>query len=181
SGTPTFTGGVSPTTYAGFALTAGSIGHNAGDDSKDMGINLSATTTATPTFSPVAGTYLGTQSVTISDATAGATICYTTDGTTPTANGSGTCTHGTTYSTAVSVASSLTLKAIGSESGFNDSSVGSAAYVIGLFPTADLSTTTLNFTQTPVGGQSASLSVTLTNNGNAPLTITSIAKSTSNF
>jgi len=85
---------------------------------------------ATPTFSPVAGTYTGTQSVAISTSTAGAALCYTTDGTTPTANGAGTCTHGTTYSTAVSVSSSLTLKAVGSLSGDTDSSVGSAAYVI---------------------------------------------------
>lgn len=87
-------------------------------------------TAATPTFLPVAGTYTGTQSVVLSSTTAGATLCYTTDGSTPTANGAGTCTHGSTYSTAVSVASSLTLKAIASESGFLDSSVGSAAYTI---------------------------------------------------
>lgn len=87
-------------------------------------------TAATPTFSPVAGTYTSTQSVALSSATGGATICYTTDGTTPTADGAGTCTHGTAYSTAVSVAVSLTLQAIASEAGFTDSSVGSAAYVI---------------------------------------------------
>lgn len=83
-----------------------------------------------PTFSPVAGSYGPTQSVTISSATAGATICYTTDGSTPTADGAGTCTHGTTYSTAVSVSTSQTLKAIASKNGWNDSSVSSAAYVI---------------------------------------------------
>jgi len=85
---------------------------------------------ATPTFSPVAGTYTTTQTVTISTVTGGATICYTTDGSTPTANGAGTCTHGTTYSGTVSVAVSETLKAIGSLSGDTDSLVGSAAYVI---------------------------------------------------
>lgn len=85
-----------------------------------------------PTFSPVAGSYSGTQSITISTTTGAATICYTTDGSTPTANGSGTCTHGTTYTSPVSVATSLTLKAVGSESGFLDSAVGSAAYVIGV-------------------------------------------------
>jgi hypothetical protein len=85
---------------------------------------------ATPTFSPVAGTYTSTQSVTISSSTSGATLCYTTDGSTPTADGAGTCTHGTTYSTAVSVSISLTLKAIASKSGFTDSGTGSAAYII---------------------------------------------------
>jgi hypothetical protein len=85
---------------------------------------------ATPTFSPVAGTYTGSQNVVISSTTPGATICFTADGTTPTANGAGTCTHGTTYSSPALVGSSLTLKAIASESGFNDSNVGSAAYTI---------------------------------------------------
>lgn len=88
------------------------------------------TSVATPTFNPVAGTYTGTQTVTISTATGGATLCYTTDNSTPTANGAGTCTHGTTYSGPVSVASSLTLMAIGSLSGDSDSAVGSAAYTI---------------------------------------------------
>ena len=84
----------------------------------------------TPTFSPVAGTYSGTQSVTISSTTSGSTLCYTTDGSNPTGDGAGTCTHGTTYSGPVSVAFSLTLKAIASKSGFLDSFVGSAAYTI---------------------------------------------------
>ena len=87
-------------------------------------------TAATPTFSPVAGTYAGTQLVTISSTTGGATLCYTIDGSTPTADGNGTCTHGTTYSGAVSVSASLTLQAIATEAGFTDSAVGSAAYTI---------------------------------------------------
>ena len=85
---------------------------------------------ATPTFSPVSGTYSSTQSVSLSTTTGGATLCYTQDGTTPTANGAGTCTHGTTYSTPVSVSVNLTLKAIASESGYTDSTVASAAYII---------------------------------------------------
>lgn len=91
-------------------------------------------TVATPIFSPGAGTYPSTQSVTISTTTGGATLCYTTDGSTPTGNGAGTCTHGTTYSGAVSVSASLTLKAIGTESGFTDSALASAAYVINSGP-----------------------------------------------
>jgi hypothetical protein len=78
---------------------------------------------ATPTFSPAAGTYASAQSITISDATAGATIYYTTDGSTPT-------TSSTTYTGPISVASSLTIKAIATASGFSTSAVGSAAYVI---------------------------------------------------
>src|SRR6266550_468291 len=89
---------------------------------------------ATPTFNPVAGVYSSTQNITISTNTGGATLCYTTDGTTPTADGAGTCTHGTIYSTPVVVASSLTIKAIGSLSGQTDSAVGSATYTIGALP-----------------------------------------------
>jgi Chitobiase/beta-hexosaminidase C-terminal domain len=132
-------------------------------------------TVATPTFSPVAGTYSSTQTVTISDSTGGATICYTTDGSTPTANGAGTCTHGTTYSSAVIVATTLTLQAVGSLSGDSDSSVGSAAYTI-------TPTTAGTPSCSPVGGtynatQSVSCSVTggapvmcYTTNGTPPVT-----------
>jgi hypothetical protein len=78
---------------------------------------------ATPTFSPVGGTYVGTQSVTITS-TGATSIYYTTDGSTPT-------TGSTLYSGPVSVSSSLPLKAIGVTTGWTNSSVGSANYVIG--------------------------------------------------
>lgn len=81
-----------------------------------------AASVATPTFSPAAGTYEEAQSVTISCATGGTTIYYTTDGSTPTSSSS-------VYSSAVSIASSCTLKAI-AKKGSDYSSVGSAAYVI---------------------------------------------------
>lgn len=84
----------------------------------------------TPTFSPVAGSYGSTQMVTISDATMSAVICYTTDGTAPTATSPGTCTHGTTYAGTVTVASSLTLNAIGTLSGWSNSAQGQAIYTI---------------------------------------------------
>lgn len=87
-------------------------------------------TVSTPTFSPVAGSYIGTQTVTISTTTGGATICYTVDGSTPAASTPGTCSHGTTYSTPVTVASSLTLKALGTESAFTNSAVASGLYTI---------------------------------------------------
>lgn len=43
NGTPTFVGGATPNTYAGYALTTTSAGHNAGNDGKDMGVNPAAT------------------------------------------------------------------------------------------------------------------------------------------
>lgn len=84
---------------------------------------------ATPTFDPVAGTYESTQSVTLSCATNGATIHYTTNGDTPTAQSA-------TYSTAISVSVSETVRAIALLSGYTDSAVGSATYTIGQQQTA---------------------------------------------
>lgn len=80
-------------------------------------------TVATPTFSPAAGTYSSTQSVTIACATDGATIHYTVDGSEPTSASS-------TYSTAISVSSTKTIKAIAVKTGLADSAVASALYTI---------------------------------------------------
>lgn len=88
---------------------------------------------ATPTASPVAGTYSSTQSVTLSTITGGATICYTIDGSTPAAVTAGTCSHGTTYSGSITVATSLTMKAIGTLVGDTNSSVASFTYTIANF------------------------------------------------
>ncbi len=41
AGTPTFVGGASPSTIAGFALAGGSVGKNAASDSSDIGANVS--------------------------------------------------------------------------------------------------------------------------------------------
>jgi len=38
NGTPTYVGGATPSTYAGWFLTGGSTGHNAGHDGTDMGL-----------------------------------------------------------------------------------------------------------------------------------------------
>jgi Chitobiase/beta-hexosaminidase C-terminal domain/Bacterial Ig domain len=78
---------------------------------------------ATPTFSPAAGSY--TTPVSIGTITGGATIRYTTDGTIPTE------THGTVYSTPISLASTTTIMAIAYEAGFTDSAVASATYTVG--------------------------------------------------
>src|ERR1019366_5859763 len=103
-----------------------------------------------------AGTYTTIQSVTIAQAQSLA-VCYTTDGSTPTSSG-GSCTHGTLYSAPVTVAVSEVLKAIGINSGWTDSAVGSAAYTINLAPasTPTCSPTGGTFTT----GQSVSCSTT---------------------
>jgi hypothetical protein len=108
----------------------------------------SASTVATPTFSPVAGTYSSTQTVTISTTTPLAVLCYTTDGSTPTES-LNLCSGGTTstYSTPISVATTQTVKAIGTLAGSTDSLVGSAAYTISAGTPAPVGT--------PVCGHSA--------------------------
>jgi hypothetical protein len=90
-----------------------------------------ASQVATPTFSPAAGTYSSTQTVTISTTTPLAVLCYTTDGSTPT-EVSNLCSGGTTstYSTPISVATTQTVKAIGTKALYTDSAVGSATYTI---------------------------------------------------
>ena len=82
-------------------------------------------TIATPTFSPTAGTYSEAQNVTISCATSGATIHYTIDGTTPTASSP-------TYSSAIPVSETTTIKAIAVKSGMNNSDVATATYTINI-------------------------------------------------
>ncbi len=79
--------------------------------------------TATPVFSLAAGTFTSSQNVTITDSTAGATIYYTTDGSTPTASS-------TKYTTAMTVSTTQTIKAMATASGYTDSAVASATYTI---------------------------------------------------
>lgn len=76
-----------------------------------------------PTFTPVAGTYTSPQSVTIADST-DASIYYTTDGSTP---GAGTGTSTLYNGTAISVAKSETINAIGVLVGYANSAVAAAA------------------------------------------------------
>ncbi len=125
---------------------------------------------ATPVISPAGGTFTAVQSVTIADSTAGAIIYYTTDGTAPT-------TSSTKYTTAISVASSETIKAIAVASGYSTSATASASFTIN---------TTTPTTATPVispdgGTFTAAQSVTITDstagaiiyyttNGTAPTT-----------
>lgn len=77
----------------------------------------------TPTFSVSEGSYIENQSVTISCATDGATIYYTTDGNDPTTSSS-------TYSSALSITSTTTVKAMAVKSGLTDSEIASATYTI---------------------------------------------------
>jgi hypothetical protein len=94
-------------------------------DPTHFGNNVSIEPTlSTPSFTPAGGTYTGTQSVTLTLDPSAQETYYTTDGTTPSP------TNGTLYTTAISVSSSETIKAISLASGYISSAVGSASYTI---------------------------------------------------
>ena len=78
---------------------------------------------ATPTFSPAAGVYTSAQNVEISTTTESATIYYTTDGTDPT-------TSSDVYSSAISVSTTTTIKAMAVRAGYDNSVVATANYKI---------------------------------------------------
>jgi alpha-tubulin suppressor-like RCC1 family protein len=77
----------------------------------------------TPTFSPLGGTYTSAQNVAVSTISPGATLRYTTDGSDPTP-------ASPLYTSAVTVATSSTLKAVGFKSGWSNSEVGVAEYAM---------------------------------------------------
>lgn len=80
-------------------------------------------TCATPIFTPEAGTYFEEQTVAIACTTADATIYYTLDGSEPDENSE-------VYETPITVAESLTIKAIAMKEGYENSNVASAEYTI---------------------------------------------------
>lgn len=102
---------------------------NIGGDSYNFFLDMFATvgggtlTCATPTFTPEAGTYYEAQTVEIACSTADATIYYTLDGTEPDDNSE-------VYETPITVAESLTIKAIAMKEGYENSNVASAEYTI---------------------------------------------------
>ena len=118
--------GVSGPIYLKFVVTVGSSttgNRDANIDNITIEETAGTPTCATPTFSPAAGTYDQAQNVSISCATEGATIHYTTNGNDPTESSS-------TYSSAISVTSTTTIKAKAFKSGYTESSVASATYTL---------------------------------------------------
>ena len=107
-------------------------------------LNRPAQNVEAPTFSPAAGTYADAQTVTISCATAGATIYYTTDGTEPTSSS-------TEYTTAITVSSTTTIKAI-AYVGTENSSVATATYHINSQANPYTVTEALAFHEYPANG-----------------------------
>lgn len=113
--------------------------------------NVSATTLAAgntnpPFFTPGAALYNAAQNVTLQSSSSGAFICYTTDGTTDPVcdQAATTCTTGTKYAMPLAVANSTTLRTRACKTGYTDSAVTQAAYVIDTTPPAVM--TSLNAT-----------------------------------
>ena len=96
-----------------------------GNLSTGLSNGVQGTVVVNPTASPVAGTYSSVQTVSLM-ATGASNIHYTTDGFTP------TCATGSTYSGAINVSSSLTIKAIACYPSSNTSTVVSFAYGINI-------------------------------------------------
>ncbi len=127
---------------------------------------------ATPTFSPAAGTYSTAQTVTISDSTSGATIYYTTNGSSPT-------TASPVYSSAITVSSTETLKALATETGYTNSAVGSAAYTLQVAtPTFSPAAGTYTSAQSvSISDTTTGATIYYTTNGNTPTTASSVYSS----
>lgn len=111
-GTITYSGSSSPYTLTvpvsantGVARSAFFTLKNNTVESSVVTINQAAITVEAPTFTPAAGTYYENQSVEIACSTDGATIYYTTNGSDPTSSS-------TPYTSAISVTSNQTIKAI---------------------------------------------------------------------
>jgi hypothetical protein len=154
SGTSTLTVTTATTTVPGtYPLTIkGTNGSTVHTTSVSLAIEPPA---ATPTFTPVAGTYNATQNVTLHDTTSGASIFYTTNGTTPT-------TSSTPYNNvAIPVSSNETINAIAVATGFTQSAVGSAAYVITAPPPPDFSISAAPASQSVAPSGSTTYTVTV--------------------
>jgi Chitobiase/beta-hexosaminidase C-terminal domain len=123
---------------------------------------------ATPTFSVPAGTYTTVQSVTISDTVTTAAIHYTTDGSTPTSSS-------TLASGPITVSASETINAIAVAPGYQNSAVGTAAYVINLpaaaTPTFSVAAGTYTTPQTvAISDSNAGVAIFYTTDGTTPTT-----------
>ncbi|MFZ0395564.1 MAG: chitobiase/beta-hexosaminidase C-terminal domain-containing protein [Terracidiphilus sp.] len=90
-------------------------------------ITVETPVAATPQFSLPSGQYTGSHTVTLSDATPGATIYFTTDG-------SGPSISSPRYTGPISVASSMVIEALAASSGYSNSGLARASYVIVTLP-----------------------------------------------
>jgi subtilase family serine protease len=119
----------------------------------------------TPAFSLAAGLYSTIQTVTISDATPGATIYYTIDGTTPSASS-------IKYTAPITVASTVTLRAIATASGYSPSPVSTVTYTVKLLAaTPTFSVTPGSYTvgvSVAIGDSTPGVNIYYTTDGTTP-------------
>ncbi len=122
---------------------------------------------AAPTFSPGSESFTSSVQVTITENTSGASVYYTTDGTTPT-------TASKLYTAPFTLTATSKVTAIAAGAGLLASPQASATYTL-VNPTVTPSPTTLAFGNQQVSVKSSPQTVTLTNNYNAAVAISSIA------
>jgi len=140
-----------PTAYIGF--TAGTGHYTSVQDILNWTFVSNSggqPTTAAPAISPASGTYSSAQTVTITDATSGSSIFYTIDGSQPT-------TSSTPYTSAFTVSSTTTVKAIATAPNFLQSST--ATSVITISPPSQTSTPLIS---PATGTYSSAQTVTIT-------------------
>jgi hypothetical protein len=125
-----------PSTVGGNTAFVGFTGGTGGETAQQEIITWTYGTSGTsiqpaaaPLFSLAAGTYSGTQTVSLTDSTPGSTIFYTLNNTTPATTAGGN-TFQYSSATPISVASSETITALATASGFSTSPTSTAAYVI---------------------------------------------------
>ena len=146
------------TTFTDTGLTNGTqyyYGAYAFDASGNFatGVQDSATPLGTivniPVLAPAGALYNSPQNVAMSSTSTPDVICYTTDGVTNPACTTSTCTLGTTFSAAVNVAATQTLKAMACKTGFTPSGIVTEIYTIDTIPPADAT----SFVATPGNAQ----------------------------
>lgn len=111
------------------ARATGSMG--AGDLTTAVSASTLSSAGTAPAFTPAAGRYATAQNVAIASTIPGATIRYTTDGSAPTA-------ASLAYTGPIPVAATTTVKAFAHRSGWTDSAVSAAEYVIDAVPPGEV-------------------------------------------
>jgi hypothetical protein len=152
-----YSGAISVPTGRTVYAVAGVSG-DAGDSAIGSASYTITGTASIPAFNQPGGTFNGNQTVQLT-AAQGGVICYNTTGS-PATNGSTGCTTGTHYTTPIVVSSNETIYATAGGTGFSDSAVGSAAYVISPFQAPTNSPTFSPLPGTYSGTQSVTLAST---------------------
>ncbi len=131
--------GLTTDTSTPVATTFNIPGYNSGSSMQELLLLAPGVVASAPTLVPVAGSYPAAQSVVLGDVQTGTSLHYTLDGSTPTCSSA-------VYSSPINVPSSMTIASVACASGYSNSAVITAKYLIGagtlsgidLGPLADL-------------------------------------------